>query len=405
MVFVVAAAVALVAMACGGGGGGKKSIVIPVQVDGKADTFSASFFAYFPSQIQAHPGDEVDFTSVFRGEPHSVTLGKDVDDVFSILAQACPNGGPNEDPNCANGPPAGFADQYNAASNKLPPLIPDNPTDPIPQGSAQPCFLATGDIPTDNSACPEVTQPDFDGTQTVYNSGFLADGAVFKVKLADNIAPGTYNYYCLLHREGMTGTITVVDKDTNIPSADDQKATGDAALADAISKLEPSFTPLASLTPDTAVAGAFSQDVPEGEINEFGPKGSDIAVGGSVTWTVFGAHTISFNAPESARASILIKDESGNWAVNPEALAPAPEGAAGQQPPDPNAPPPDPSAPPTLIDAGEWDGQGFHSSGVILSFGPGDPGYSQYKLTFTQAGTYTYVCLIHPDMEGTVKVG
>ena len=56
---------------------------------------------------------------------------------------------------------------------------------------------------------------------------------------------------------------------------------------------------------------------------------------------------------------------------------------------------------PILIDAGEWDGQGELSSGIILAFG--DPAY-QYKVTFTKAGTYDYVCLIHPGMLGSVTV-
>ncbi len=411
LVLLMAAAAFVAGMAaCGDDSGGKATLVVPVSVDGHPDGFAGSFLAYFPNEIQVHPGDEVDFTVVFTGEPHTVTLGKDVDDVFNVIAQACPNGG-LADPDCQEGPPEAYADQYNAVNEKLPALLPDNPTDPIPQGSAQPCFLATGDIPTDNSACPEQTQPAFDGTQTVYNSGYLEDGAVFKVELSDDIAPGTYNFYCLLHREGMTGTITVVDKDTEVPSAADQKTTGDASLADLSAKLQPAFTPLASLTPDTAAAGAFSEDAQEATINEFGPKEADIDVGGSVTWTVLGPHTISFNAPESARP-LLIKDADGNWQINTETISPAPEGAAGQvppdenaPPPDENAPPPDENAPPTLIDAGEWDGQGFHSSGLILSFGPGDPGFSAYKLTFTTAGTYTYLCLIHPDMEGTIKVG
>ncbi len=42
------------------------------------------------------------------------------------------------------------------------------------------------------------------------------------------------------------------------------------------------------------------------------------------------------------------------------------------------------------------NGTGFFSSGI--AFG-GD-----FLLTFTEPGSYEYVCLIHPDMEGTVTV-
>jgi plastocyanin len=27
------------------------------------------------------------------------------------------------------------------------------------------------------------------------------------------------------------------------------------------------------------------------------------------------------------------------------------------------------------------------------------------KVTFTKAGTYNYICLIHPDMKGSIVVG
>ena len=86
------------------------------------------------------------------------------------------------------------------------------------QAAAAPCYLTTGSAPEDGAACTadEQQQTDFDGTQTYYNSGFLPEAAVFKVKLSEDIAPGTYNYYCLLHREGMAGTITVVDKDRHV---------------------------------------------------------------------------------------------------------------------------------------------------------------------------------------------
>jgi plastocyanin len=397
---VIALAVVGVVAATACKSGGTKAQVFAVQVDGKATGFAASFIAYFPNDVQAHPGDTVQFTSVFSGEPHTVTLGKNVDDVFALLAKACPNGG-IADPNCQNGPPAQYADQANALDAKLPALLPQGPGDAV-QAAAQPCFLATGDAPSDGSACKAAEmqpQPAFDGTQTYYNSGFLPDKAVFSVKLAANITPGTYHYYCLLHREGMSGTITVVAKATKVATPAEVTKKGTDDLAAMAAKLKPAFDPLASLKADTAQAGALSQDVQEAVVDEFGPKEIDIPVGGSVTWTVLGPHTISFNAPTDAEP-ILTKSADGSYHVNQKGAPPA--GGPGQPAPDPNAPPPDPNAPPTMIDAGSWDGTGFHSSGLIVSF---PPQLYAYKLTFTKAGTYKVDCLIHPNMEGTVKVG
>ena len=375
-----------------------KAQIFKVQVDGKTTGFAATFTAYFPNAVQAHPGDTVEFTSIFTGEPHTVTLGKTVDAVFQLIPQACPNGG-LADPNCQNGPPAQYADQYNALNAKLPQLLPNGPGDAI-QAAAQPCFLTTGDAPADGSACSaaQQTQPAFDGTQTYYSSGFLPDQAVFSVKLADNVAPGTYNYYCLLHREGMSGTITVVAKATKVATPAEATKKGTDDLAALAAKLKPEFDKLASLKPDTASAGAFAEAVRDAEVNEFGPKEISIPVGGSATWTIHGGHTISFNAPTDA-SPLLSKGADGGYHLNQKGGTPA--GGPGQTPPDPNAPPPDPNAPPTVIDAGSWDGQGFHSSGFIDAF----QAPAAYKLTFTTAGTYKYVCLIHPDMEGTVKVG
>jgi plastocyanin len=41
-------------------------------------------------------------------------------------------------------------------------------------------------------------------------------------------------------------------------------------------------------------------------------------------------------------------------------------------------------------------------------FGSGDPGALQngdtFEFTFEKAGTFDYVCTVHPGMEGTVKV-
>ena len=116
-----------------------------------------------------------------------------------------------------------------------------------------------------------------------------------------------------------------------------------------------------------------------------------------MTWTVLGPHTISFDAPEDANQARVVAPD-GSVHINAKAFVPA--NSPGQPPPpEGEAPPP---GPPILIDGGMWDGEGFISSGIILSF---PPQLFQYRLTFATAGTYKFQCLIHPDMEGTVRVG
>lgn len=94
------------------------------------------------------------------------------------------------------------------------------------------------------------------------------------------------------------------------------------------------------------------------------PSHITIDVGDSVTWTVQGdAHTISFLS----------------GAPRPSPLDPAAQAPAG---------------------GATYDGTGIVSSGLIVPV----PGHNTYTLSFTKAGTFTYHCLIHPGMDGTVTV-
>lgn len=401
----VLAALTLVAGACGDdddddGGGTASDTTAPaattgaqtytVEVDAEAGDFAASNLAYFPKQLTARPGDTVSFHSNDTGDPHTVTFGTIADSIVKAFEALPPEVLQSDGP-----PPAEFL----ALDEKLPPLLPDGPGD-ANQLAANPCFLASGD-PAPDQACPAVSpQPAFTGTESVYNSGYLPDDATFSMKLADDLAPGTYKYFCLLHRVGMTGTLTVVAPDAPVPSPAEVTAAGEEQLSEVTAKLKPTVDQLRAATADKAVAGAFDPEVEESAINEFGPAEASVPVGGSVTWSVAGPHTIAFNAPEDARG-VMVKAPDGTWHANPKAFAPV--GGPGapppsEEPPDPAAPP----GPPVLVDGGSFDGNGFRSSGIILAFGP--PGY-QYKLTFTKAGTYSYICQIHPDMKGTVKVG
>jgi plastocyanin len=365
---------------------GSKSL--KVNVDGKAPDHNEAFLSYFPKEVSAHPGDTVTFDNVGNGEPHTVTFGTLTD---AAVAAA------EKDPNAQNPPPE---------DAKLPQLLPQGPGDAI-QSAAQPCYLPSGDPPaTDPCTADQQKLTDFTGTQTYYNSGWLAPNDTFVVKLSSSVKPGTYRWMCLLHRETMSGTLTVVAKGTSVPTVSEQTAKGAAELATAAGKAKPAADALAGGTlpdlgflPKTAqLAGGLTQAEPNVEIAEFGKKDVTIPTGGSVTWIVVGPHTISFNAPADATQLKI----NGSH-LNEKAAAPAPQGAPGQPPPaqttstDPNAPPPAP----TIVDAGTWDGVGYHSSGIFASFPPALDGY---KITFSKPGTYTYKCLIHDKMEGTVKV-
>ena len=345
-----------------------------ISVDNKTDPFTSAFLAYFPNAVTAHPGDSLDFQGVFTGEPHSVTFGTLVDAGLAAAEKAGPDA-KQEPPELA----------------KIPAMLPQGPGD-ANQTAAQPCFLASGDPPADGG-CPKVPQPAFDGRAPMYSSGFLADGEHFTVKLADDLAPGNYRWFCDLHRAGMTGTLTVVGSSAAADTPDAVASRGAGMLADFASKLKPISAQMQAITsPAKAQAGGGLPDVP-GFVAEFGPKNLSVPVGGSVTWDVQGPHTISFNFPEDAR-TLIAKAPDGSVHLNPKSAAPA----GG-----PGAPEGPPTGKPVAINGGKWDGTSFHNSGVLLGDGP--PGSLTYKLTFSRAGTYNYACLVHPDMQGTVKVG
>ena len=381
--------------------GGAKSIT--VEVDSSSDELPMSALAYFPQAVTVHAGDTVSFHSNDSGEPHTVTFGTIVDEglnAFNALPDEIKNSEEPPDPSKLPPDQAALVQKAMAIDEKLPSLLPDGPGD-ANQFSANPCFLDTGEPSTD-SACPKGEQPAFDGTQVVYNSGYLADDASFEMTLADDIAPGTYNYFCLLHRQGMTGTVTVVaEAEKTLGPGKVEKAGTEELETRFLSKLRPAATDLAKTPADQPVAGAppaEGEEELEASLNAFGPEEVPVKAGSAVTWTVFGAHTIAVNAPQDA-VGLMTKAPDGTWHANEKVFAP--EGGPGAPPPPEQSGPPDPNAKPVLVDGGSYDGTGYHSSGAILSFGP--PGY-QYKLTFTKAGTYQISCQIHPDMKETVKV-
>lgn len=405
---VVALLLGLVMAACGGGDGDTAATsppaeaeteaaeteteagprTVPVQVDGSAEGSNVALLGYFPSEVIVRAGDTVEF-SLQPGDPHTMTFGTLVDEGLASLGEAEEGGPPPE------------------AMQQVPQAF--SPEGSIIATGALPCF--SNDPPTDGSPCDQGEQPAFEGSLAFYNSGILEPTKTFTMDIASDADPGTYSYFCLLHGPDMSGQLTVVAADESAPTPEEVAATADEQLQAVIDNTQtaldaqpqgtlPGFEEVLPQGPDKVLAGGFVQgDVPV-DILQFGPDEVEITAGESVTWTVLGFHTISFNAPQDATPPI-IQGEDGLPTENP--LAFAPQGGAAGAPPPPEGQGPPPEGPPqvTVVDGGEWDGSGFFSSGILPSFPPALLGY---EITFTTPGTYAYVCLIHPDMEGTVNV-
>ena len=364
-----------------------------VHLDGKTDAFNGEFGAFFPNSLTVHAGDSVNFTLPrFSGVPHTVTLGTLVNKAVAAYQSL--------------GVTASFfAQENNPDVLNLPDLFPHTAPKGPPDANhsaGEPCFLATGVPPLSLSggapACPKAAQPDFDGTQSFYNSGLLSkDGDSFSVKLASTIKPGSYSIICLIHRGGMTATLNVAAAGASADTPDAVTAAGTKQFNDVVTRM----TPLAqaaqvTATTTTAVAVGSFDTQSDNVIADFGPKSLTVPVGTKVTFTFSAFHTLAFNAPDSS-VRLAAKDSSGI-----AHLGPAGAPAVWKVPPVFSAFPPPESQKAENAYLGTYSGTATTNTGIVGSLPP-----SIYSVTvkFTQKGTVPIRCLIHPEMKGEVKVG
>jgi plastocyanin len=142
--------VALVAAGCGqpGAGAGEGAQTRRVLVDHKHDEFSASFLAFFPNLVRVHAGDRVDFKQAWTGEPHSVTMGRLVDELgapyWELLDPVFERGDADFSSMIGLEPP-----QAPAFLEQLPFMT--NADFEVVQAAAQPCYLREG--------APDVSDP------------------------------------------------------------------------------------------------------------------------------------------------------------------------------------------------------------------------------------------------------
>lgn len=439
-----------------GGGGATRSIL----VDFNHDQFT-SFFAHdFPDKVQVHPGDRVVFRQTWTGEPHTVTGGKIVDKVLAKgtlwfpffhafdglraagVALPDPNGPP---------PPGTFADvlrivqaskpsklrseflssydalvksgevlpdRAHAASTPFAKVIEDvngvtdklfnslpfafGDSNVIKQNIGQRCFLKSGEPPKDEKkpcAKRNQRQPLFDGKASFYSSGIIpylgVQGNTYEINLAKNIKPGHYFFYCAVHGPGQSEEITVRPKKSKIPSQAEVSREAQSQVRDLAAPMLKAWRAARSGTFKIAgdsLKGPFAgtgDPNSEAAVNEFIPKTFTTRVGEPVTWKIIGGnHSISFNVPKYF--PIMRFAKSGAISTNPRLYRP--EGGSPKIPPGKQGEV-------LRIDGGTYDGKGFFSSSVF-----GNDPYATYTLRFSRARSYSYACLIHPGMVGTLVV-
>ena len=382
------AVLAALLAACGGDSGSGDSATRTVLTDYDLDEFAVSSFGYFPRVISVHPGDTIVFKQAWTGEPHTVTLGHLIDDAAAAIKPYITGDGKIDQNNTA---------AIDAAEGGLPSVF--DQADNISQTIAAPCYIESGAIPTDAKACPRRSQPDFTGREQFFNSGFIPykgnDGNRFRMRLAADIAPADYYYYCALHGITMGGFLRVVPKSQTIETqaAVNRRARKELDTTEKILRNGyKNMTEYAGMGGDI-VAGVFSADVedgfqlPFGVVNEFKPRTFRTTVGKKVTWVVPAGpgHTISFHVPKYLPAIEISPNRTklNRLAYDPQGGPGYPHGYEGEEP--------------VAVDVGNYDGSFFLSSGYPDSA-------MRYSVTFAKAGTYDYACLLHPRMVAKVVV-
>jgi plastocyanin len=259
----------------------------------------------------------------------------------------------------------------------------------IPAGPAPLPGVAPPPGPPKLAINPQVAAPsppsgvaNVDG-MTFLNSGVIARGGTFTATFPRQ---GQFRFLCIVH-PFMEVNVHVLAPNTNVPTQAMIDAEAAVLLADQLAKGEASAA--ATRPGPREVLNAPSVEF--ASVMRFIPPRIQVAVGETVTWRnpTPVPHTVTFNLP------------------------PSPPGAPGVPPflapePNPGGGPLLVLAPSVLFPAGprSFDGTGYVNSGFIGT-GPESVAGETYSLTFTRAGTFSYLCVLHADqgMAGVVEVG
>lgn len=196
-------------------------------------------------------------------------------------------------------------------------------------------------------------------TETTYggsgfaNSGILAGkGKHWSLTFS---TPGTYHYYCLIHY---------------VAGHPELSMGGEVVVR-----------PRPAASHAYVVSMGSAQDQMTNTLDQFNPRHLTIHAGDTVTW-VGAFHTVSFGPEEELEQ------------IEQHYVVPVPRK---------HGPPLITLNPKVALPFGghTYDGTGYVSSGFLEPRG-GKP--ATYTLTFSKPGSYSYDCLIHPGMDGSITV-
>lgn len=219
------------------------------------------------------------------------------------------------------------------------------------------------------------------GAKTVSSGVLPGDAPKFTVTFPKT---GTFTVRCIIH-PNMKGTVKVVARSGDTAArrtarAKAEKAAQTATVNALVKKADKATGPVVSISPGTRKAQIFS----------FQPANRKVAPGTTVTFNMDGGnevHTVSFG-PAAFLQQVAKTTYQGQGVDLP---------GEGVYPSDPPA-----AGVPTLTPTSH--GNGFLSSGALNDKGVG-PLPRSFKITFSTPGAYAYICLVHPEMKGTVTVG
>jgi plastocyanin len=232
----------------------------------------------------------------------------------------------------------------------------------------------------------------YNGTAAANSGAPVSEGAPkpWSVKLTK---AGSYTFYCPIH-PGMKGTATVVAKSKAVPSAKADAARVRAQLNKALTNLK-KLDKAAAPSGDTITTGP---DLGTGEtLYRFTPATKTVKVGAPVTLEM------SSRTPEI---------HTFTFAKDINTLKPLAQGFVAPVPGTGTSGPPTlgfaaqalyPSDVPLPAYDGNAHGDGYYNTGLLDSDAR-SPQPQKATMTFSAPGTYSYICLVHPDMKGKVVV-